>query len=100
MYDMHQRSSPFAKAAIRGYYENLEYNRQFYKQNEDERLKEMTENIPKRALMLERIFDTILSLPKLPTALYMEIAEYEGGVESSVLLGNENENTDTCCTIL
>lgn len=46
----------------------------------------MEANIPKRALMLEKFFDNNLShLPHLPSELWNIIAEYEGGVESSVL---------------
>ena len=49
----------------------------------------MEANIPKRALMLEKFFDNHLPhLPHLPSELWNIIAEYEGGVESSVLGDN------------
>ena len=47
--------------------------------------KKIKDNIPKRALMLEKASDDILSLPKLPSVLWKEIAEYEGGVEDFLL---------------
>jgi|JI10StandDraft_1071094.scaffolds.fasta_scaffold871903_1 hypothetical protein len=54
--------------------------------------KEMEANIPKRALMLEKLFDNDLPyLPHLPYELWFIVAEYEGGVESS-LLGNDDNN--------
>ncbi len=50
---------------------------------------EMEANIPKRALMLEKFFDDNLPhLTHLPSGLWNIIAEYEGGVESSVLGDN------------
>jgi hypothetical protein len=66
--------------------------------------KEMEANIPKRALMLEKFFDNNLShLPHLPSELWNIIAEYEGGVESSVL-GDIVTSTSTSswswCSIL
>ena len=53
--------------------------------NEQLKAKEIKANIPKRALMLEKASDDIISLPQLPTELWKIIAEYEGGVESSLL---------------
>jgi hypothetical protein len=51
--------------------------------------KEMESNIPKRALMLEKLFDGNLPhLPHLPSEFWNIIAEYEGGVESSLLGDN------------
>jgi hypothetical protein len=64
---------------------------------------EMKNNIPKRALMIKKVSDDIPALPQLPEALWREIAEYEGGVESS-LLGKANNNNENdswiCCNIL
>ena len=59
-------------------------------------------NIPKRALMLEKFFDNNLPhLPHLPSELWNIIAEYEGGVESSVLGDNiTNTSSWSWCNIL
>lgn len=62
--------------------------------------KEMKDNISKRALMIQKVSDDIIFLPQLPLVLWKEIAEYEGGVESSLLgkANNNNENDSwTCC---
>ncbi len=70
-------------------------------ESQNKKLEEMEANIPKRALMLQKASDDILTLPQLPSALWKEIAEYEGGVESSVL-GENTTNTSSWswCTIL
>ncbi len=66
------------------------------------RKKEMEANIPKRALMLEKFFDNNLPhLPHLPSELWNIIAEYEGGVESSVLGDNVTSTSSwSWCSIL
>jgi hypothetical protein len=66
--------------------------------------KEMKANIPTRTSMLKKLFDEDISLshlPKLPLELWNIVAEYEGGVESSVL-GDNNTNTSSWswCNIL
>ena len=63
---------------------------------------EMEANIPKRALMLEKFFDDHLPhLAHLSSGLWNIIAEYEGGVESSVLGDNiTNTSSWSCCHIL
>lgn len=66
--------------------------------------KEMKANIPARASILNELFyeDISLShLPKLPLELWNIIAEYEGGVESSVLGENTtNTNSWSWCNLL
>ena len=64
--------------------------------------KEMEANIPKRALMLEKFFDDNLPhLPHLPSGLWNIIADYEGGVESSVLGDNVTSTASwSWCSIL
>jgi hypothetical protein len=49
--------------------------------------------------MLEKVSDDIPSLPQLPSELWMLIAKYEGGVESSIL-GKVDDNTDSWCVIV
>jgi hypothetical protein len=44
--------------------------------------KEIEANIPKRALMLEKMFADSSHIPRLPYDLWLIIDEYEGGVES------------------
>lgn len=64
--------------------------------------KERKDNIPKRAQMLETASDDIVTLSQLPYVLCKEIAEYEGGVESS-LLGEEQTNNNSFwswCSVL
>ena len=66
--------------------------------------KEIEANIPKRALMLEKMFDDSSHIPRLPYYLWLIIAQYEGGVESS-LLGDNNDSVQdssvwSWCTIL
>jgi len=66
--------------------------------------KEMKANIPARTSMLKKLFDEDISLshlPKLPLELWNIVAEYEGGVESSVL-GDNTTNTSSwaLCNIL
>jgi hypothetical protein len=61
--------------------------------------KEIKANIPARALMLEELFYSELYLPQLPSAICSIIAEYEGGVESSVL-GDNVASTWSWCNIL
>lgn len=66
--------------------------------------KEMKANIPARTSMLKKLFDEDISLshlPKLPLELWNIVAEYEGGVESSVL-GDNTTNTSSWswCNIL
>lgn len=66
-------------------------------ESQNKKLEEMEANIPKRALMLKKLFDEDISLshlPKLPLELWNIVAEYEGGVESSVL-GDNNTNTSS-----
>jgi hypothetical protein len=63
---------------------------------EAKKQKEMEANIPKRALMLEKVSSDTFSLPQLPSVLWKEIAEYEGGVESA-LLGEEQTNNGSWC---
>lgn len=66
--------------------------------------KEMKANISARTSMLKKLFDEDISLshlPKLPLELWNIVAEYEGGVESSVL-GDNTTNTSSWswCNIL
>lgn len=68
----------------RDYY--IVMNRNFREESKKE--KEMKANIPARTSMLKKLFDEDISLshlPKLPLELWNIVAEYEGGVESSVL---------------
>ena len=66
--------------------------------------KEMKANIPARTSMLNKLFDedsSLVHLPNLPLELWNIVAEYEGGVESS-LLADDTTNTSSwsCCNIL
>jgi len=79
-------------------YGNSEIDIQVQMNKELKKLKEMETNIPKRALMLEKTSDDIPFLPLLPSALWLEIAKYEGGVESSIL-GQVKDNNDGWCVI-
>ena len=63
-----------------------------------QKAKEIKANIPKRSLMLEKVSSDILILPLLPSVLWKEIAEYEGGVESSLLGQEENSSTNGVCS--
>jgi len=86
----------------RDYYIVME--RQF--REESKKAKEIKANISARTSMLKKLFDEDISLshlPKLPLELWNIVAEYEGGVESSVLVvGDNNTNTSSWfwCNIL
>lgn len=66
--------------------------------------KEMKANIPARTSMLKELFDndhSLSHLPKLPLELWNIVAEYEGGVESSVLGDNVTSTSSwSWCSIL
>ena len=68
-----------------------------------QKAEEIKANIPKRALMLEKASSDISSLPQLPSILWKEIAEYEGGITSSLLGQEESSSTSdlgSWCNIL
>ena len=66
--------------------------------------KEMKANIPARTSMLKELFDndhSLSHLPKLPLELWNIVAEYEGGVESSVLGDNVTSTSSwSWCSIV
>ena len=61
-----------------------------------QKAQELKANIPKKALMLQKASDDILSLPQLPPELWKEIAEYECGVEPSLLGSTQDTNESYC----
>ena len=85
-----------------GYSSGSSYNVDVESQTKKLQKKAMEANIPKRALMLEKFFDNNLPhLPHLPFEFWNIIAEYEGGVESSVLGDNVTSTGSwSWCSIL
>jgi len=89
---------------------NTDHNRDYYMvmerqfRDESKKAKEMKANISTRTLMLKKLFEEDISLSHLPhlsSKLWNIIAEYEGGVESSVLGDNiTNASSWSCCHIL
>jgi len=53
--------------------------------------KDLKSNIIERAIRLEKFSNQDLTLPEFPSGIWLIIAEYEGGIESS-LLGKIDDN--------
>ncbi len=95
---------PYGEYGSGGYSGNYYPSTNSVSSKKAQKEKEMKANIPARTSMLKKLFDEDISLshlPKLPLELWNIVAEYEGGVESSVL-GDNTTNTSSWswCNIL